>query len=73
MNPYFFAQFKTESDHAGFLSYLTAWEQENKFDTEAKIRFVRGEGIFSVWTVHCTDDNLETLKNAAGAFNALFI
>ncbi len=70
MNPYFTAQFKTESDHSAFLNWLPAWERENGFDTESKIRFIRCDGIFSVWTVQCTDANLQTLQNAAAAFNA---
>lgn len=71
MNPFFFAQFKNESAHACFLNWLTAYEQEIKYDAEAKIRFVRGDGIFSVVTVHCTDANLEVLQNAALAFGNL--
>lgn len=70
MNPYFTAQFKNQSDHSGFLGWLTAWESDNFFDTASKIRFVRGDGIFSVFTVHCTDANLSALSNAALAFNA---
>lgn len=69
MSPYFIAHFKTQADHNRFLTWLTAWEQENKFDTESKIRFLRDDGHFSVWTVHCSDANLETLSNAVTAFN----
>ena len=63
------ADFKTEFDHSLFLSWLPAWESENKVDTGAKIRFMQVEGLFSRWTLHCSDKHFEQLFNAVGGFN----
>jgi hypothetical protein len=60
--------FKTETDHCRFVSWLAAWQSENKADLGARITFVRDQfgPLFSRW---CLIEN-ETVKNAAGAFNA---
>lgn len=69
MNRWFLADFKTEFDHSRFLSWLPAWEAENMVNTEAKIRFVQFEGLFSRWTLHCSDEHFEQLFNSVGGFN----
>ena len=63
----FLANFKTEADHLAFLSWITAWESDNKVNS--KIRFVRADGLFSRWTLHCSDRNLVELFNSVSAFN----
>lgn len=69
MKRWFLAHFKNERDYNGFLSWLRAWEYDNKYDTEAKIRFVRIGGRYSTMTVHCSDDNFSTLFHAVGGYN----
>ena len=64
----FLANFKTETDHLAFLSWITAWESDNK--VRSKIRFVRADGLFSRWTLHCSDRTLVELLNSASTFNA---
>ena len=66
----FLANFKTETDHLAFLSWITAWESDNKVRTDSKIRFVRVDGLFSRWTLHCSDRNLVELLNSVSTFNA---
>jgi hypothetical protein len=66
----FLANFKTETDHLAFLSWVTAWESDNKVRSYSKIRFVRVDGLFSRWTLHCSDRNLVELLNAVSTFNA---
>lgn len=68
MNPYFTVQFKSERNHDGFRSWLAAWENETKFDAESKIRFIKSDDVYSVWSVQCADSNLNLLQNAALAF-----
>lgn len=60
--------FSCESDHQGFLSWLRAYESENKTDSMAKIGFIRDPftSTFSRWSVAVN----ETIINAALAFNA---
>ena len=64
----FLVNFKTEKDHLAFLSWITAWESDNK--VHSKIRFVRADGLFSRWTLRCSDGNLVELLNSVSAFNA---
>ena len=64
----FLANFKTETDHLAFLSWITAWESD-KARTDSKIRFVRVEGLFSRWTLRCSDGHLVILFNSVGGFN----
>jgi len=66
----FLANFKTETDHLAFLSWITAWESDNKVRTDSRICFVRVDGLFSRWTLHCSDRNLVELLNSVRTFNA---
>ena len=66
----FLVNFKTESDHLAFLSWVSAWESDNNVSTEAKIRFVRVDELFCRWTLHCSDGHFVQLYNSVGAFNA---
>jgi hypothetical protein len=65
----FLVNFKTETDHLAFLSWITAWESGNKARMDSKIRFVRVDGLFSRWTLHCSDGHLTELLNSVSAFN----
>ena len=65
----FLANFKTESDHRAFLSWITAWQSDKNVSTDAKIRFVRVDGLFCRWTIHCSDGHFVQLYNSAVAFN----
>jgi len=70
MQHWFTVTFKKEKDHSAFLAWLPSWESENE-SAEAKIRFVRCGEVFSVWTLHTSDANFETLFHAAEAFNGV--
>ena len=71
MDRSFIADFKTEFDHSLFLSWLPAWESENKVDAGAKIRFIQVEGLFSRWFLHCPAENFEQLFHSVGGFNGI--
>ena len=66
----FLANFKTEEDHLAFLSWMIDWESDNKVRIDSKIRFMRVDGLFSRWTLRCSDGNLVELLNSVSAFNA---
>ena len=68
MQRWFTANFTSERDHDAFLAWLPAWEKDNA-SADARIRFCRVPDLFSVWTLHCSDEHFEALFNAVGAFN----
>ena len=61
-------RFKTASDHEKFLSWLTAFERENKFHANGRVHFVRVKGIYCIW--HLAPEHLrDAILYGAMAFN----
>lgn len=71
MQRYFLLTIKSPVLFDGFRQWLLASDRETGTETNVRVRFVQGEGIYCVLTIIPEDSQYDKRRNECAAFGAI--